>query len=262
MQLLHPFLLLLTATIAQGSAVLPRAATKVLVCSDSTAAEYDPATTNIQGWAHYLHDYLSIPVSNLALGGRSTRSYINQGHWATLLASTNAGDYVIIEMGHNDDDGSPTTSDRTTLPGIGNNTEVVTNSTGGTETVHSFGWYLRQMIVDIRAKGAHPVISSMVPRNYWSNNLLQSNWPFATYAHEVADQVAALPFVDHNKYAVNRWQPYGQTTMKTFFPNDNTHTNAAGAIVNAQSFITALKCAKSPLVAYLNSMGTGVTGTC
>jgi rhamnogalacturonan acetylesterase len=125
-------------------------------------------------------------VSNLARNGRSTRSFINEGLWATLLASTNAGDYVIIEMGHNDD-GDPTTDtdDRATLPGIGNDTVVVTNSTGVSETVHSFGWYLREMIGDVKAKKATPILSGMVPRNYWTGNTLQSTWPFAGYAQQV-----------------------------------------------------------------------------
>jgi rhamnogalacturonan acetylesterase len=180
-----------------------QAATKVLICSDSTTANYDPTTTNLQGypsslpllvtelltctsWGYYIGNYLSISVSNLARNGRSTRSFINEGLWASLLASTNAGDYVIIEMGHNDD-GDPTTdtADRATLPGIGNDSVVVITSTGASETVHSFGWYLRKMIVDVRAKGATPVLSGMVPRNYWTGSTLQSVWPFAVYAHEV-----------------------------------------------------------------------------
>jgi rhamnogalacturonan acetylesterase len=89
-------------------------------------------------------------------------------------------------MGHNDD-GDPTTdtADRATLSGIGENTVTVTTSKGTTEVVHSFGWYLRKMIADVRAKGGIPLISGMVNRNYWSGNTLQSAWPFATYAQQV-----------------------------------------------------------------------------
>ncbi|PQE15237.1 rhamnogalacturonan acetylesterase protein [Rutstroemia sp. NJR-2017a WRK4] len=222
MQLLVPLLSLLAASTVQ-------AATKVLICSDSTTANYDPATTNLQGWGYYIHNYLSIGVSNLARNGRSTRSFINEGRWASLLNSTNAGDYVIIEMGHNDD-GDPTTdtADRATLPGIGNDSVVVTTSTGASETVYSFGWYLRKMIADVKAKDATPILSGMVPRNYWTGNTLQSTWPFAVYAQEVAAQTS-VAYVDHTKYAVNRWQALGPTVAKTYYPNDNTHTNPAGA---------------------------------
>ncbi|KAL5314229.1 hypothetical protein ACEPPN_018654 [Leptodophora sp. 'Broadleaf-Isolate-01'] len=133
-------------------------------------------------------------------------------------------------MGHNDD-GDPTTdtADRATLPGIGNDSVVVTTSTGVSETVYSFGWYLRKMIVDVRAKKATPVLSGMVPRNYWSGNTLQSVWPFAVYAQEVAIQTS-VEYVGHTKYSVDRWQALGPTTAKTYYPNDNTHTSPAGAL--------------------------------
>jgi len=89
-------------------------------------------------------------------------------------------------MGHNDD-GDPTTdtADRATLPGIANNSVVVTTSTGATETVYSFGWYLRKMIVDVKAKNAIPILSGMVNRNYWTGETLQSSWPFADYEKAV-----------------------------------------------------------------------------
>lgn len=96
------------------------------------------------------------------------------------------GDYVLIEMGHNDDvDPTTDTKDRGTLAGIGENTVTVTTSTGATEVVHSFGWYLRKMIVDVKAKGGKPILSGMVNRNYWTGETLQSKWLFADYAQQV-----------------------------------------------------------------------------
>lgn len=139
-----------------------------------------------QRWGYYIGQYLSIGVSNQAKNGRSTRSFINEGLWTKLLSTVVSGDFVLIEMGHNDD-GDPTTDDddRATLSGIANNSVTVTTSTGASETVYSFGWYLRKMIVDVRAKGATPILSGMVNRNYWTGNTLQSSWPFAGYAQDV-----------------------------------------------------------------------------
>ena len=89
-------------------------------------------------------------------------------------------------MGHNDDgDPKTATGDRATLPGIANDSVVVSTSTGASETVYSFGWYLRKMIVDVRARGGVPILSGMVNRNYWSGETLQSSWPFANYAKQV-----------------------------------------------------------------------------
>lgn len=171
-------------------------------------------------------------------------------------------------MGHNDD-GDPTTSDRATLPGTGENTVTVTTTTGSKEVVHTFGWYLRRMIADVKAKGATPIISGMVNRNYWSGNTLQASWPFADYAKSVAD-AAGVEYIDHTKYSVALFQAMGATKAKTYFPNDNTHTNWDGAKLNAQTFIQAIKykCGNaSKLKSFINSAGNAITnpgqqGTC
>ena len=39
--------------------------------------------------------------------------------------------------------------------------------TGKHEVVHSYGWYLRRFVADARAKGATPIICSLVPRKIW-----------------------------------------------------------------------------------------------
>ncbi|KAL9942794.1 hypothetical protein D7B24_007313 [Verticillium nonalfalfae] len=256
--------LLATAALAPSFAlaaplsVEPRATTKILISSDSTTANY--ATGNaLQGWGYYLNTYTTLDVRNLARNGRSTRSFINEGLWSSLLASTAQGDYVLIEMGHNDD-GDPTAvgttaADRATLPGIGEETKVVTTSTGAKETVHTFGWYLRKMIADVKAKGATPIISGMVNRNYWNGNTLRTDWPFATYAQQVA-KAAGVEYLDHTKYSVALFQSFGPTKAKTYFPNDNTHTNWDGAKLNTQTFVRSVKCkcgGTSKLAQYLNA---------
>ncbi|KAF5628511.1 rhamnogalacturonan acetylesterase [Fusarium sp. NRRL 25303] len=236
----------------------PIQAAKLLICSDSTTANY--ATGNaLQGWGFYIQDYTTLTVSNLAKNGRSTRSFINEGLWSDLLSKTTSGDFVVIEMGHNDD-GDPTTSDRATLPGTGEETVTVTTTTGSKEVVHTFGWYLRKMIADVKAKGATPVISGMVNRNYWTGNTLQSKWPFADYAEAVA-KAAGVEYINHTKYSVVLFQAMGPTKAKTYYPNDNTHTNWDGAKLNTQTFVQAVKykCGgTSALKKYLNAAGNAI----
>ncbi|KZL80469.1 rhamnogalacturonan acetylesterase [Colletotrichum incanum] len=235
-------------------AAVASAAPKLLICSDSTTANYATGSV-LQGWGFYIHNYLTIPVTNLAVNGRSTRSFINEGKWASLLAQTSPGDFVLIEMGHNDDgDPKTDTKNRATLPGIGGDSIVVTTSNGTQETVHSFGWYLREMIADVQAKKAVPVLSGMVPRNYWTGNTLRKDWPFADYAKQVA-QKADVAYVDHTTYSVAKWQLMGPITAKTYFPQDNTHTNWPGAEINSETFAQALNCGNytKDLKQYLNA---------
>lgn len=54
------------------------------------------------GWGQYLGQYLSIPVVNDAIAGRSARSYTDEGRFDTLINTVKSGDFVVIEFGHND----------------------------------------------------------------------------------------------------------------------------------------------------------------
>jgi hypothetical protein len=53
-------------------------------------------------WGFPFQNYINLKVVNLARGGRSARSYIREGLWASLVTQIDAGDYVIMEFGHND----------------------------------------------------------------------------------------------------------------------------------------------------------------
>ncbi|KAH7418855.1 rhamnogalacturonan acetylesterase [Cadophora sp. MPI-SDFR-AT-0126] len=257
---------LLFAVAAAGYASAVRTPTptpKLLICSDSTTANYANGSV-LQGWGYWFNNYTSLTISNLAKNGRSTRSFIREGLWSSLLNSTSPGDFVLIEMGHNDD-GDPasgtTYADRATLPGIGDDSVVVTTLDNVTETVRSFGWYLRKMIVDVKGKRATPILSGMVNRNYWTGDTLRSTWLFADYAKQVAKQTG-VEYIDHTNYSVALFQAMGPTVAKTYFPSDNTHTNWEGARLNAETFVQAVKykCYReSKLMRYINSAGKAIT---
>jgi rhamnogalacturonan acetylesterase len=187
-------------------------------------------TIFFERWGHYLGEYMSIPVHNLAIAGRSTRSFMNEGSWAKLLAQTSPGDYVLIEMGHNDE-ADPTKGDkyaeRGTLAGIGYESKTIMIH-GKEERVHTFGHYLRVMIEGVQERQAVPILSGMVPRNYWNGTKLRSDWPFATYARQIAS-IAKIEYIDHTAYSVKRFGQMGPAKSKTYYPSDNTHTNPEGA---------------------------------
>jgi hypothetical protein len=106
--------------------------------------------------------------------------------------------------------------------------------------VHSYGWYLRKFIADIRAKGATPVVVSLIPRKAWdeAGKIARDKGSYAGWAAEVARQ-RAVGFID-----LNEW-PRAATTrssreavMKLFplvTPDERIHTNWAGAELNARS---------------------------
>jgi lysophospholipase L1-like esterase len=77
---------------------------RIVIAGDSTASFYGPERHPRQGWGQQLASYLKpgIAVVNLAVSGRSTRSYVSLGHFARLEAELKAGDLLLVQFGHND----------------------------------------------------------------------------------------------------------------------------------------------------------------
>src|SRR4051794_12428840 len=82
------------------------------------------------GWGDRIarfFDTSRINLVNAARGGRSSRTFQTEGLWDAVLADAKRGDFVIIQMGHND--GGAIAGDnreRGTLPGVGAETQDVT----------------------------------------------------------------------------------------------------------------------------------------
>src|SRR5436853_4092435 len=64
----------------------------------------DSTVTDKQGWGPGFAGRLADDVQciNLSLGGRSSKSYRNEGHWDEFLKRQPRPDYVLIQFGHND----------------------------------------------------------------------------------------------------------------------------------------------------------------
>lgn len=77
---------------------------RIVIVGDSTASDYGPERHPRQGWGQQLPSYLKpgLAVLNLAVSGRSTRSYLSLGHFATLAAELRRDDLLLVQFGHND----------------------------------------------------------------------------------------------------------------------------------------------------------------
>ncbi len=215
------------------------------------------------GWGNPIATYFDlakINVVNRAVGGLSSRTYLTSGHWERTLAFVKAGDFVIMQFGHNDGSAvNDTKRARGTLKGTGNESEEIDNLlTNKHEVVRTFGWYLRKFVADIRAKGATPVICSLIPREIWDprGKILRNKGDFAGWAAEVARQ-EKIDFIDLNELVARQYDALGRDAVMKLFPattpDEHTHTNLAGAELNARTVINALKAIpKQPLQAFLN----------
>lgn len=189
-----------------------------------------------------LFDTTKLHVENNAMAGRSTRTYLSEGRWDKVLASLKPGDFVTMQFGHNDGSAPDTTKAgrRGVLKGTGEETKVLTWPDGKVETVHTYGWYIRKFVRETKAKGATPIVVSMIPRNQFKDGkVLRADKSFGKWAAEVAKEENAF-FVDLNKISGDKYDAMGQEKVKAFFPGDHTHTNLEGAKLNAQSVIEGI----------------------
>lgn len=190
-------------------------------------------------------DRSRLNVENMAWCGTSSRTFRTQGFWQKVVDKLNAGDYVIMQFGHNDS--SPINDDRRArgmIKGNGNETEEIDNMlTGGHEIIHSYGWYIRQFIKETRAKGATPVVCSLIPRNRWTDDKLnRSVDSYALWAQQAAEQEGAF-FIPFNKLISDHYDNVGlERVTALYFDEDETiHTNAMGAQMNATILSEAIK---------------------
>jgi rhamnogalacturonan acetylesterase len=207
------------------------------------------------GWGEMVADFFDttqISISNQAMAGRSTRTFIKEKRGDKVLSTLKPGDFVIIQFGHNEGS-KPDTSKagyRGVLRGIGEETVQLAWKDSTIETVHTYGWYLRKFIQDAKAKGATPIICSMIPRNQWNYTVKgdstskqivrRADKDFGKWAKEVADS-EGIPFINLNAITADKYDALGPEIVKNYFYKDHTHTNEEGAKINAASVVDGIK---------------------
>ena len=248
--LVHRFLL--TSFIAVASFMsLPLRASAVpptlWLIGDSTVKN---GTAGLRGWGEEIgawFDSSKITVQNRALGGRSSRTFLSEGLWEKVATQLKPGDFVLMQFGHNDGgkvsgELAPGRPARGSLKGTGEESqEADIGTTGKKETVHTYGWYLRKFVRDAKAKGATPIVLSMVPRNDWKEGkVLRVANDYGKWAAEVAKS-ENTPFVDLNGTVAKRYEELGQEKVKALFPKEHTHTSVEGAQLNAKCVVEGLQ---------------------
>jgi hypothetical protein len=111
---------------------------------------------------------------------------------------------------------------------------------------------MRRYIADVRAKGATPIVCSLIPRKRWENGkIIRDTNAHAGWAAQVA-AAEMVAFVDLNENIARRYEELGPEKVNAFFADERVHTSLAGAKLNAEIVVATLRALPvNPLAAFL-----------
>lgn len=217
------------------------------------------------GWGYYEHEYFDeakVTVENHALGGTSPRTfYTSPDLWQRSLSGVRAGDYVFLELGHNDN--GPIDSIRArssyrptgTLSLTDDSILIYNKVKKCDEVVYTFGGYTRRFINEVRAKGAYPVLFTLTPRNDYErdNKTIQRKLKDFTPAIFALGKEMNVPVIDLNDISALKLEKYGRWKTNYHFYHDKIHSSAFGARMNAESAAEGIAKSNDPQLSQLKS---------
>jgi lysophospholipase L1-like esterase len=208
----------------------------VWLIGDSTISIKEPKNYPETGWGMPFVNFFdsTVFINNCARNGRSSRTFIAEGLWKPVLANMKAGDYVLIQFGHND--------------------EVKTKGSYSTEV--QFMDNLRQYIRESKAKNAFPLLLTPVARRNFdlTGKLVDTHAVYSVLVRNVAAELH-VPLIDLDKDSQALLLQFGPESSKYLFnhlapgehPNypagkeDNTHFNEFGARRMAELVLAGIR---------------------
>lgn len=221
----------------------------IFLVGDSTVADKPYKTGNPEkGWGQVFPLYFKegVKIDNNALNGRSTKSFMDEGHWAKVLELVQPGDYVIIEFGHND--------------------QKIESLDRYADPDSAYRINLKKYISDTRAKGGKPVLATPIVRRRFDEDgkFYDTHTTYPDVVREVADS-ENVPLLDLHKQSMELLKAYGEQSSKKLFLHlnsgeyeslpkgkaDDTHLSGSGAFRIADLVVAGMRTAIPELVQYL-----------
>jgi len=190
----------------------------------------DSTVTDHAGWGLGFKQSVTGPAEciNTARGGRSSRSFIDEGHWTNALALK--GDYYLIQFGHNDQ------------PGKGPKRE--------TDPETTYTQFMARYVDEARAIGATPIlVTSLVRRKFEAPDDVRIRSTLTPYVDAVKRLAAErdVPVIDLHASSKALCEQLGREGCYAFSPvnedgsYDTTHLNAKGRALFAQLVVAPLR---------------------
>lgn len=221
----------------------------VWIIGDSTVSSFaDNYYYPRYGWGTQIDKYLdgTYEVKNIALSGRSSKSYVNDKEYKELTAGMKQGDYLLIGFGHNDEKAE---ADRYTDPN------------GDYKISGSFANSLYEnYIKPAQAAGTTVILCTPIVRRTataeWSDSNLHitkdsGDFKGGDYAQSIRNlgKELNIPVVDMTKMTKELYDTLGPDetvnlhawTSSKATSVDNTHTNIYGGTYNAYLVTKTIK---------------------
>ncbi|MBQ8127422.1 MAG: hypothetical protein IJ176_03380 [Prevotella sp.] len=183
-----------------------------------------------QGWngqwgfglfAQEWFDEDELVVENHALGGTTAETYY-KNEWAKVKSGIKAGDFVVIDFGHND------------------------------KNVDTFAQYIRKYIDDVRALDATPILCSRTPR--CSNGKPSADKTYRPRGMAIA-QEKGVAYIDLEAEAIPMYEGFGTWKTTQMYHDGKLHTSLLGAWHNAYAHAKAIDADEgNPLRTYLKDV--------
>jgi lysophospholipase L1-like esterase len=198
---------------AGGSPAYPPSAGKptIYVAGDSTVSTYTPAQAPQQGWGQRLQEFFTtdVTVVNRAIGGRSSKSFIDEGHLTEILNVIKPGDYLFAQWGIND--------------------RSVAGPDRATDPATTFRTYLEQYIDGARSKNAIPVLVTPTPRHQFVNGVFQNGFQAYCDAILAVGTETNTPVIDLQAKGLAYYTMIGDAMVSSVISLDALHFKAEGA---------------------------------
>jgi len=124
----------------------------IFLAGDSTVADKPYKNGNPEkGWGQIIPLYFKkgVRIENHAVNGRSTKSFIDEGRWDSIMSKVKPADYVLIEFGHND----------------AKSEDPKRYAAAETDYTNN----LKRFVNDVRQKGAIPVLATPIVRRRFND---------------------------------------------------------------------------------------------
>jgi lysophospholipase L1-like esterase len=221
---------------------------ELYLIGDSTVSEYPADYYPRMGWGQALSTFFQndVQVHNKAISGRSTKSFIAEGHWQKVLDAIDEGDYLLIQFGHND---MKTEQEHLYAAPFGAYTENLTI-----------------FIEEARRKKAHPVLVTPVyRRRFDTNGFLKNSLGDYPVAVRMLAERMQVPLIDLHQQSFKLFTELGPEKTKDIFLwlspgeyenypkgiEDNSHFSEKGAFALSGLVVNEIKRLDLPVVSHL-----------